>query len=389
MSRTFAGAFVLLAFGLCAARPAQADSIAVMTSDLQALQVKIANGDRDAYASQTEHLKAIGAAIEAAKPEAWQVKSETDAVVIYLLSGGRTRDIIQLLQSGSVPQSETPLMRGALAYIVGDATQARTLLGDIDPRTLDLRLAGQIAFAQSVLAGPKDAKKATALLDLARLLAPGGLVEEASLRREIALVADQHDTDRFAVLSRQYAMRFGRSVYADRFLRGLANIALGAKLIGDVPSFQKFHAFVTSLTPATRSHFLLTVARAEVVDGNFAVAGAASGEALQEAAGDSPEEARGKLYESSVRLLTPDYDKGLAELQGVAEAQLDNRDQALLGAVRNIATYLRQPMIEPPNGSPAPAAKGGDDPVAATIALADDVLSRTAGQSGAAGKGDP
>jgi chemotaxis protein MotC len=361
-----------------------------MTSALQALQAKIAGGDKAAYASQIEQLKAIGAAIEAAKPEVWQAKSETDAAVVYLLSGGRTGDITRLLQSGSVPQSETPLMRGALAYIVGDQAQASTLLGEFDPRSLDLRLAGQIAFVQSVLAAPHDPKKATALLDLARLLAPGGLVEEASLRREIALVADQHDIDRFTMLSRQYAMRFGRSVYADRFLQGLAYKALDAQLVRDVPSFQKFHSFVTSLTPRARSRFLLTVARAEAIDGKFAVASAAAGEALQEAPSDSVQEARGKLYQASARILTPEYDQGLVELQSVAEAKLDERDQSLLGAVRDVAARLRLPLSEPPDGSPAPAGvKGGEDPAAATIALAEEALSRTAGDGGAAGKGNP
>ena len=72
--------------------------------------------------------------------------------MIYLLSGGRPRDIVQLLQSGAVPESETPLMRGALAYIVGNDKEARSLLDGVDPRTLDLRLAGQVAFAKSVLA---------------------------------------------------------------------------------------------------------------------------------------------------------------------------------------------------------------------------------------------
>lgn len=389
ISRACAGALILLAFALGAASPARAQSIVALTNDLQALQVKIAAGDRAAYAEQTEHLRAIGAAIAAASPETWQAKSETDAAVIYLLSGGRTRDIIQLLQSGAVPQSEAPLMRGALAYIVGDETEARSILGPLDPRALDLRLAGQIAYAQSMLTASQDPKKAIGILDVARLLAPGSLVEEASLRREIGLVAEQRDIDRFTTLCRQYVTRFGKSVYADRFLQSLATVALKAELIVDLPSFQKFHNFVSSLSREARGHFLLTVARAETVNGKFAVAGVASSEALQEAATDSAEEARGKLYEASARILTPEYDKALAELQGVAEAKLDKRDQALLGAVRGVATYLRGAPAEPADAAAPPPPQSGDDKVATTIALAESALSRTAGQAGAGGKGTP
>ncbi len=384
--RLLAAALLLLALG-CGSLPARAQSIAAMTNDLQALQAKVAAGDRAAYDAQSESLKAISAAIAAAKPETWKDKNETDAAVGYLLSGGRPSDIVRLLQSGAVPESERPLMRGALAYIVGDDQQARSLLDDVDPRSLDLRIAGQIAFAKSVLASPKDPKKAIELLDLARLLAPGGLVEEAALRREIAFTADQRDIDRFPMLCRQYAARFGHSVYADRFLAGVANAALRADLIRDLPSFQKFHSFVSTLSPVERGRFLLTVAREETIDGQFAVAGVASGEALQEAPSDSVAEARGRLYEASARIMTPEFDSGLAELQSVAAAKLAPEDQALLSAVRSVAARLRQPTPEQAN--PPPDISSGNDPVAATIALAEDVLKRTAAEADAGGKASP
>ena len=51
----------------------------------------------------------------------------------------------------------------------------------------------------------------------ARLLAPGGLVEEAALRREIALLAEAKDMSRLAILTRQYATRFGASSRFDFF----------------------------------------------------------------------------------------------------------------------------------------------------------------------------
>ena len=200
-----ANALVVLTLTIGASAPASTQSISAMAADLQRLQVQIAAGDKSAYAAQQERLNAIGAAIGAAKPEVWKSKDEADAVIIYLLSGGQPRDVVQLLQSGAVPESETPFMRGAVAYILGNEADAEKLLGGLDPRRLDLRLAGQVAFAQSVLQTSRDEKKAIALLDLARLLAPGCLVEEAALRREILLLNGEHDADRVALLSRQYA----------------------------------------------------------------------------------------------------------------------------------------------------------------------------------------
>jgi len=388
-ARPLVNALVLLTLAVGACAPASAQTISALAADLQALQAQIASGDKSAYAAQPERLKAIGAAIAAAKPEVWQSKTETDAAVIYLLSGGQPRDLVQLLQSGAVPKSEVSLMRGAIAYIVGNETEAKALLGDFDPRKLDLRLAGQVAFAQSVIETSRDEKKAIALLDLARLLAPGGLVEEAALRREVSLVGDQRDIDRFVALSRQYATRFGRSVYADNFLQGLAAAVLQASLIEDVPSFQKFRALASSLTPDIRRGFLLTIARAEALNGKFAIAGLASSEALRAAPSDSPDEARGRLYEAAARILTPEYDDGVAELQSVAPSKLDKRDQALLGAVRGVAAYLREPPgdIDPGHEQASPP-QGGSDRAAATIALAEAAISRTAALATVAEKGN-
>lgn len=385
-------AFAVLTLGAAACAPASAQSISALAADLQALQAQIASGDKSAYAAQPERLKAIGAAIAAAKPEVWQSKTETDAAIVYLLSGGQPRDLVQLVQSGAVPKSEMPFMRGAIAYIMGNETEAKSLLGDVDPRKLDLRLAGQVAFAQSVIETSHDEKKAIALLDLARLLAPGGLVEEAALRREVPLVGDQRDVDRFVALSRQYATRFGRSVYADNFLQGLAAAALQASLLEDVPSFQKFGALVSSLTPDIRRSFLLTIARAEALNGKFAIAGLASSQALQEAPSDSPDEARGRLYEAAARILTPEYEDGVAELQSIAPSKLDKRDQALLAAVRGVAAYLREPPgdVDPGHeqASPTPPPQDGSDAATATIALAEAAINRAAALTTIAEKGN-
>ncbi|MGD0641387.1 MAG: hypothetical protein ABSC22_11625 [Roseiarcus sp.] len=383
-------ALVLVTLAVGASAPACAQSISAMAADLQRLQVQIASGDKSAYAAQQERLNAIGAAIGAAKPEVWKSKSETDAVIVYLLSGGQPRDVVQLLQSGAVPESEAPFMRGAVAYIAGNEADAERLLGGLDPRKLDLRLAGQVAFAQSVLQTSRDETRAIALLDLARLLAPGCLVEEAALRREILLVNGQRDVDRVASLARQYATRFGRSIYAESFLQGLAGAFVQSRVAESLPNYQKFASFISALSPEVRRGFLLTIARAEALNGKFAVAGAAAGDALRDSQSDSADEARGKLYQAAARIMTPEYDDGVAELQSVAQSKLDRADQDLLGAVRSVAMYLREPPaeidLERQRTSPAPP--DANDEAAATIALAEAAMNRTAALVGTADKNE-
>ena len=108
---------------------------------------------------------------------------------------------------------------------------------------------------------------------------------------------------------------------------------------------------------------------------------------------DSVEEARGKLYEAMARILTPDYDAGLAELQSVAQARLDRHDQELLAAARGVAAFLREPpavvgRAGPPADAAAMASANPNDAVAQTIVLAEAALGRTAPLAAAAPKGN-
>jgi chemotaxis protein MotC len=301
--------------------PASAQTISDLTLDLQNLQARIAAGDKAAYASQTERISAVGAAILAAKPEVWQSKRETDSAVIYLLSGGQPRDIVRLVESGAVPASEIPLMRGVLAYVLGNEPEAEKRLSAIDARRLPLRLAGPMAFAQSVLETSHDSAKAIELLDLARLLAPGTLVEEAALRREIMLVADQHDGRPHRPIGAPIRLAFRRLGLRRGLPADPGRRARSIRRDRQPGGFDKFKAFFAALAPETRRGFLLGLARAAMLSGRFEVAAMAAAAALDGVPPDSVEEARGKLYEAMARILTPDYDAGLAELQSVAQAK--------------------------------------------------------------------
>ena len=71
-------AAAVLSVGLASASDRER-SISEMVSDLQRAQTRMAEGDKAAYATQQDKLKAIGAAILAAKPDTWKDRNETDA----------------------------------------------------------------------------------------------------------------------------------------------------------------------------------------------------------------------------------------------------------------------------------------------------------------------
>jgi chemotaxis protein MotC len=370
-----------------AAEPERA--ISQMMSDLQRLQAQMAFGDKGAYALQRDRLRAIGAAISAAKPETWKDKNETDAAVAYVLSGGQPRIIAQLLEKGDIPANEQPLMRGAEDYVSGNQAEAQSLLGGIDPRKASLKLAGQLAYVQSVLKTSADPQAAIALLDLARLMSPGGLVEEAALRREILLLGDQRAGDRVVALARQYVMRFGHSIYAENFIQGLAAAAIRNGLTDDLASLDKFRPLLTTVTPEARRSFLLAIARAQTLNGKPEVAGAAAREALRDTPVGGTDEAQAMLFEAAAQIITPDYDAGVEKLKSIDRSRLSKPDQALLAAMMFAAMRLRDPpqdktITEPAREQPEAAAPSRvpaietTDTIYTTLKLGAAALGRTA-----------
>jgi chemotaxis protein MotC len=372
----------LLACALTLTVAARAEDAAIspvqLVNTLQNAQREIAQGDSAAYAAQPKLLREISEAFSAAKPEVWQKSRNAHAAVIYLLSGGQPRVVTRLLEGGNLPKDDENLIRGALAYELGHETEARQLLGALDPKSLELTLGGQVAFVQSILLTTVDARKAVGLLDLARLLSPGGLVEEAALRREVALVGDiARDADKFMALAGQYMSRFPKSPYADNFLKSFTTALLRLQLAEDVANFPKFESMTANLGRDDRRGLFLTIARTALVSGKIAMADVAASKALTLAAADSADAARGRLYQAAGRTLTDQYESGVAELQAIDPKKLPKRDAALLAAARTVAMRVREATnAASAAAAPTAAPNQPDDSASATIHLAEAALLR-------------
>ena len=347
-----------------------------MMLDVQRLQARMAKGDKKAYADSRARMRAIGEAIASAEPEAFKVKAEREAVIVYLLSGGQPRDIAKIVERNAFPAPERDLLRGAAGYTGGREADAEALLA-YDPKAQSLRLASQLSYAQSVLLTSKNAEKALQLLDLARLLAPGTLIEEAALRREILLVGDLRDPGRVAFLARQYVERFGGSLYAADFVRTLAATAIRFDLCATLADLAKFSALLALTSPEQTRAFLLTVSRASLLRGRFDVAATAAEDGLTSAAAGSPDSARARLYALLSRFPGMAAETAKSAFASFAPDELSPADRDLLAA----ASYsLERAYDLPPPAdfaetwreSAVAAARSPDlpqasDPAAATI----------------------
>ena len=160
-------ALALAALVLLAPSVTFADSAKVsdLVDDLQRVQLRVAQGDKAAYAGELNQLKTIGAAIAAGSPETWKDKREADSLVISILSGGPLADVAPLLKGDAVIESERALARGAFAYVTNHESDAVGLLGQTNLTALDARLAGEglRAFGPRDQAGPQGRARPSGL----------------------------------------------------------------------------------------------------------------------------------------------------------------------------------------------------------------------------------
>jgi chemotaxis protein MotC len=348
-----------------------------MAEDLQRFQTRIAGGDESAYPAEMAELKAMAEAIAGAKPESFASRREADSLVLYILSGGATTPVVQPVENDALVASERSLARGALAYVTNHEADALELFAPLNIAALDARIAGPVAFARSVMKTKRDPKAAIADLDWARLAAPGGLVEEAALRREIMLLAEARDAPRVAMLTRQYAERFPSSPYASNFFHEFARQIARTGLADDPENYRLLSEASGHMATDGRRDFLLTLARAAALNGRFDAAAAAAGEVLRNTAPGGPEDARGRLYLDVGRIFSDAYDGAISDLRGIAVSKLDPSDAALLAAARNVAAQLRAPVAAA--GAQAKPASGDAHPESEppTIAKAEEALRRT------------
>lgn len=331
-----------------------------LVRSLRTLQDRIAYGDAEAYAAQKPLIARIANELTAADPSVWDDPRNARAAVIYALSGGEPRALKPLFRVRKLSGIDDKLLNGALAYCGGHNADAAELLGGVAPRSLEPTLGAQVALVRATLASAKEPAKAITLLDDARLLAPGTLIEEAALRQQTFLVAAAGDTERFDALASQYMRRFPSSIYAKSFREQYA--AEMARERFSTERMTRLEAALGGMDAPNRRQFSLSIAREGVLKGRFALAKFAAEKALGLIDEDNSDRARARLYEAAAVIVTEDAGQGLSSLDTVDRSKLDQYDAELLDAVAGIAREVArrpQELASADLESPPPPPTGG------------------------------
>ena len=307
---------------------------------MHALQDQVALGNTAALAALPVLSGQLAEKLLAADPAVWREARNARAAITYVLSGGQPRVLRKILASGECPGDEKKLMEGTLAYAEGQEAKAKQMLGDIDPRTLEAIVGGHVALAQAALFAREDPRKAIDLLDTARILAPGTLVEEAALRREIFLSEKIDDFNKFNSAAGQYLRRFATSSYAENFENCFSASLVAIAIAGRLEQITKLESLLNDMGEPARLRLYLAIAQSALVHGKLDTAKYAATKAAQFAAQGTAEANRAVLYYGAAAILTQPLEGSLDKLEALDHSKLTRRDADLAEAAIALAKKI-------------------------------------------------
>lgn len=346
-----------------------------MVRSLELVQDRIAGGDHAALPMQRKLLQMIDARMRAASSDDFSNRRNVHALMIYAMSGGNPATIADSLARLDINEADRAAGAGILGYLTGDVEQARTALSTVDPADQPPEVAPFLYLVKGSVIAPIDSEAGLALLDQARLLGTGTLVEEAALRRTISLVASAGDSARFLLAAEQYARRFLRSPYASQFaetfVAGIIDLRAGLDL-------RQVEQAVAWMTPEQARTVYLRLARQAAIDGDARLLQFASAGAKRYSGADAGDDPRGELYSSISSVTSETVEDVLSRLELLDPAGLSAKDRALLDAARTIASEVVAPVAtQTPVAYRPQQDDGGPDAAIGARTASDELVSST------------
>ncbi|MBY3135223.1 chemotaxis protein MotC [Rhizobium laguerreae] len=334
-----------VALGLAMLSPAAAnaqdpDDLAPykMLRSLQFVQDSVVTGDHSAGEMQRFMLGTIDTRLRTVEPSIFDDDRNVDAALIYTMSGGNPQTLEYLIAhdvNGYFDNRVTDVLR---KYLSGKGLLVAKTLQETAREYRDKKIGPYLALiGGNVLIATKPTD-ALDLYDQARLAAPGTIVEEAALRRSIAICVDKGMLDRGMAYSQRYVRRFLHSPYASQFADLFVTLVVGhdhdvkPQDVIDILSFMD--------APRQREVYL-RIARAAAISGKPELARMAVGRV--QSLGGGTDNAFGPLadfYGGMAGLPTEDIDQAAKNVSGIDGNALSRRDQALQEAARSVAEQI-------------------------------------------------
>lgn len=349
-----APAILIILFGMTSQAGAQdfVDSV----RELNAAQNRMAIGKekaRDQVAAQFDAIEALAPGVE---PEAWAQSRNIRAATIYLLSGGAPEGLREIHDAGFIVGDESGLLEAALLNAEGDERAAEKILA-FEPANYPPLLAGHLALVQGVALVGRDNSRAIASLDLARLLMPTTLVEEAAIRREIKALDPGRDREKIISLAQTYAAKYQASPYARNFISDVRAIIFGPVIKADMAFVSKISPIIDIAPAPERADIYLALCRSSLLAGRF-------DDAHKILAKASPAAEAAKIhdrylaYQHVVERIEAATPPAPDQREDAGSSSLTDEDKKTVMVLQAVLSRLSKPHGE----SKSPEDKASDDP---------------------------
>lgn len=350
----------LLAIG--AAFPAYADDMPAglqpyqIVRSLERVQDRLAGGDHASQPMQRKLLEMIDARFATREGSRFENELNRRALLVYAMSGGNPVTVEAALARLGQDDPSRKLGESILFYVNGKPKQAIDAFVTVEPMASSADIAMYLALVKGSILAETEPAQALALLDRARLLAPGTLVEEAALRRSVAVAARLGNAERFLRLSEQYVRAYLRSPYASQFADAFV---AGVITLNATIDRQAVTEIAAVMEPEQEKVVYLRIARRAAIDGliDFAAFAATHAEGVK----DDP---RAELYASLSSVTSGSVDDVLQRLSQIDRSRLSESDRQLLDA----ASAVAREMTVAPAGSKPPQEKPGPAPAVRSVA---------------------
>jgi len=315
-----------------------------MVRSLQLVQDRIADGDHAALPMQRKLLEMIDGRFRGAADESFTDRRNVHALMIYAMSGGNPSTIADVLTRLDVDEVDRQAAAGVLGYILGDVAQARSAMASIDPNTQPPDVGAFLFLVKGSVVAGEDAATGLRMLDQARLLSPGTLIEEAALRRSVTLAVNTKQVSRFFSASEQYARRYLRSPYASQFAEAFVSGLI--MLRSDGYELARVEEVASWMTREQARTVYLRLARRGAIEVDKELLEFAARKA-SELASDTPEDRdlRSELYSSISSVTSETVEDVLARLRSLDQSRLSESDRALLNAAKAVAEEVVAPVM--------------------------------------------
>ncbi len=339
-----------------------------MIRSLQFIQDSIVLGDHSANEMQRFLLKTLDQRLRTIGPEAFKDTRNVDAVFMFAMSGGNPQTLEYLASRDIEGDFDIRLTRVLRRYLQGQGVSALPAFDELVKEYTASDVGPYLALVAGNTTAGVEPQKALAYFDQARLLAPGTNLEEAALRRSLAITLHLSDYPRSTDIAGKYVRRFLYSPYASQFVDMFVQLVVDGD--GTITRDQ-WTDIVAMMDDERAKELYMRVARRAVLAGKQDLARDAAARAEQlgsTTASDGKSVSR--LYGDLANVSTAKVTDTAESLSRIPDEALSERDKMLRDAARNIAEQIVMPVSAAPatdramTGAVVPAAETqpGDPP---------------------------